>query len=67
VRLVALEHEPIRFGRYSDKFLLAQARGTWQAMDEAGRWVLMVTFPRLDDAALADIDGLFRRAADLLE
>ena len=66
VRLVALEHEAVSDGRYSDKFLLAQARGTWQAMADAGRWVLMVTFPRLDDAALDDIGGLFRGAAELL-
>ncbi len=65
-RLVALEHAPVIAGRYSDKFLLAQARGTWQAMEDARRWVLMVTFPRLDAAALADLRRLFGEAARLL-
>ena len=67
VRLVALEHEPVRAGEYSDKFLLAQARGTWQAMEDAGRWVLMVTFPRLDDAALGEIERLFRETAAICQ
>lgn len=54
-RFVALEHEPVWAGTYSDKFLLAQARGTWQAMEDANRWILMVTFPRLDGTAVADL------------
>ena len=58
IRWVALEHEPIRVGRYSDKFLLAQARGTWQAMADAGRPVLMVTLPALNVRALADVESL---------
>jgi hypothetical protein len=66
IRLVALEHEPVLAGSYSDKFLLAQARGTWQAMEDARRWVLMVTFPRLDAAALADLRRLFEGTARLL-
>ena len=66
VRLVALKHEPVAAGSYSDKFLLAQARGTWQAMEDAGRWVLMVTMPELDDGALSDLARLLREVDRLL-
>jgi len=66
IRFVALEHEPALAGRYSDRFLLAQARGTWQAMEDARRWVLMVTMPKLDAAALADLNRLFAETEQLL-
>ncbi|MBI3944792.1 MAG: hypothetical protein HY321_02660 [Armatimonadetes bacterium] len=59
LRLVALKHsEPIA-GSYSDKFLLAQARGTWQAMEDANRWILMMTFPELTADVVADLDAFF--------
>ena len=45
LRLVARRHEPVSAGEYDDKFLLAQARGTWQAMQDAGRWIVFVTLP----------------------
>jgi hypothetical protein len=63
LRMVALCHDAPLAGEYSDKFLLAQARGTWQAMEDAGRWVVMLTMPRLDAASLADLERVFARAA----
>jgi glucose-6-phosphate isomerase len=59
LRFVALEHEPVRAGSYSDKFLLAQARGTWQAMEDAGRPVVMITMPALNPSAQAELDAFF--------
>ena len=53
-------------GCYSDKFLLAQARGTWQAMEDAGRWIVMLTVPRLDSRAIHELDGLFARTRQRL-
>jgi glucose-6-phosphate isomerase len=66
LRLAALSHEPPLAGAYSDKFLLAQARGTWQAMEDAGRWVLVMTTPRLDPTALRDLNGFFEKACQQL-
>jgi hypothetical protein len=45
LRLVATRHEPVAAGAYDDKFLLAQARGTWQAMEDAGHWIVFLTVP----------------------
>lgn len=59
-RFVALKHEPILRGTYSDKFLLAQARGTWQAMEDANRWILMVTLPELNAETVADLRAFFQ-------
>ncbi len=50
IRIVALRHDEPIVGEYTDRFLLAQARGTWQAMRDAGRWVVMVTVPDSRDA-----------------
>jgi hypothetical protein len=58
-RFVALNHEPIAVGNYPDKFLLAQARGTGQAMEDANRWVLMVTMPELNDETVSDLRAFF--------
>jgi glucose-6-phosphate isomerase len=58
-RFVALKHEAIAVGNYSDKFLLAQARGTWQAMEDANRWILMVTMPELNTETLRDLRAFF--------
>ena len=63
-RLVALEHEPILWGDYSDKFLLAQTRGTWQAMEDANRWIVMITFPKLDADVVGDLRAFFAGVAD---
>ena len=63
IRLVALKHESPLVGRYSDKFLLAQARGTWQAMEDARRWVLMITFPELNRQTIGELRELFEKAA----
>jgi glucose-6-phosphate isomerase len=51
IRIIALRHEAPIAGAYTDRFLLAQARGTWAAMRDAGRWVLMVTLPDSTRAA----------------
>lgn len=45
LRFVAAQHAVPLAGRYSDRFLLAQARGTWQAMRDAGRWVVLLAAP----------------------
>lgn len=63
-RFVALEHEPVIVGQYSDKFLMAQARGTWQAMEDAGRWILMLTFPRLTEEVVVQLRSFFQAVAD---
>ncbi len=49
LRLVAERHEAVLAGAYDDTFLLAQARGTWQAMEDAGRWIVFVTLPEAGD------------------
>ena len=49
LRLVAERHEAVQAGAYDDTFLLAQARGTWQAMEDAGRWIVFVTLPEAGD------------------
>ena len=49
LRLVAGRHEAVQAGAYDDTFLLAQARGTWQAMEDAGRWIVFVTLPEAGD------------------
>jgi glucose-6-phosphate isomerase len=67
IRLVAQRHEPVVAGRYDDKFLLAQARGTWQAMEDAGRWIVFITVPEASAAALAALARLFDLAARRLE
>jgi hypothetical protein len=63
LRLVGMRHVPPIAGQYDDKFLLAQARGTWQAMEDAGRWVLMLTFPELTADVVADLDAFFANVA----
>lgn len=65
LRMVARRHEPVLAGQYSDKFLLAQARGTWQAMEDAGRWVLMLTLPDASAEALAALRRFFADTARL--
>jgi uncharacterized protein YqjF (DUF2071 family) len=62
IRMVALQHATPLAGAYTDRFLLAQARGTWQAMKDAGRWVLMVTTPDSATAA-ARLGELFDAVA----
>jgi hypothetical protein len=49
LRLVAERHEAVQAGSYDDTFLLAQARGTWQAMEDAGRWIVFLTLPEAGD------------------
>jgi hypothetical protein len=52
LRLVAETHEPVAAGQYDDKFLLAQARGTWQAMEDAGRWIVFMILPDTSEASV---------------
>jgi len=59
IRFVAMKHEQVIAGTYDDKFLLAQARGTWQAMEDAGRWVVMVTMPELNATTTRELRELF--------
>lgn len=66
IRIVALAHENVEVGTYNDRFLLAQARGTWQAMVEAGRWIALVTVPDTSDASMRALQSLFTRTAELL-
>ena len=49
LRLVAERHDAVAAGQYDDKFLLAQARGTWQAMEDANRWIVFMTLPEAGD------------------
>ena len=65
VRFVCLEHEAGLAGEYGDRFLLAQAYGTWRAMTDARRWVVMATIPSAGEQAGA-IAQLFDRAMALL-
>jgi len=52
LRLVARRHDPVAAGAYDDKFLLAQARGTWQAMEDAGRRIVFITLPDTSQASV---------------
>ncbi|HEV2123898.1 MAG TPA: hypothetical protein VGW38_14130, partial [Chloroflexota bacterium] len=63
VRLVAEQHEPVAAGEYDDKFLLAQARGTWQAMEDAGRWIVFGTLPDISMRSLQALERVFEQAA----
>ena len=65
IRIVALQHAQPVVGAYTDRFLLAQARGTWQAMQDAGRWVVMVTLPESRNAA-ARLQEFFGGVAEQL-
>jgi glucose-6-phosphate isomerase len=66
IRIVALRHDAPLVGAYTDRFLLAQARGTWQAMQDAGRWVVMVTLPESNSAG-ARLAELLESVADRLQ
>ncbi len=66
LRLVAERHEDVAAGTYDDKFLLAQARGTWQAMEDAGRWIVFLTLPEAGGTpagaqAVESLSQLFER------
>lgn len=66
IRVVALTHDDVAVGSYSDRFLLAQARGTWRAMVDAGRWVALVTIPDTSDGSMEALRTLFIRTAELV-
>ena len=67
IRFVAYQHEAPVAGRYSDKFLLAQARGTQQAMEDSGRWVVMVTFPELNPETVNQLGRFFDAVSNKLD
>ena len=58
IRLVARRHDPVVAGAYDDKFLLAQARGTWQAMQDAHRRIIFITLPDTSRDSLAALRHL---------
>lgn len=66
LRLVAERHEAVAAGTYDDTFLLAQARGTWQAMEDAGRWIVFITVPEaastLDEVSTEALDEVSTEA-----
>ena len=64
---MAYQHEALVTGRYSDKFLLAQARGTQQAMEDSGRWVVMVTFPELNPETVNQLGRFFDAVSNKLD
>ena len=66
LRIVAAQHAPVVAGEYDDKFLLAQARGTWQAMEDAGRRIVFLTLPDTSPESLAALSAFFDRTAELL-
>ena len=66
LRLIAEKHDPIAVGAYDDKFLLAQARGTWQAMEDAKRWIVFLTLPDTTEPSLKSLVALLDKTAKLL-
>lgn len=66
LRLVARRHDPVAAGAYDDKFLLAQARGTWQAMQDARRRILFLTLPDTSPTSLAALTHLLDETDRLL-
>ncbi len=66
LRLVAERHDPVDAGVYDDKFLLAQARGTWQAMEDAGRWIFFVTLPDTSRDSVASLAHLLDETDQIL-
>jgi hypothetical protein len=71
LRLVAERHDAVASGSYDDKFLLAQARGTWQAMEDAGRWIVFMTLPEAGETtagqdALRRLEAYFGDTAERL-
>ena len=67
LRLVARTHDPVAAGHYDDKFLLAQARGTWQAMQDAKRRILFLTLPDTSPQSLTTLDEVLTQTAALLQ
>ncbi len=65
LRILVRDPEPVREGDYSARFLHAQALGTFFAMRDAGRPVLLATVDR--DGAADSLKELLDRAATELE
>ena len=53
LRFVRTSYPKVAVGSYSERFLLAQALGTRQAMQDARRWVLLLVLPELPEDELA--------------
>lgn len=64
LRLVAERHEAVAAGTYDATFLLAQARGTWQAMEDAGRWIVFITVPEAPTEAPTEASSVTSTAAN---
>lgn len=64
VRLLVRDIEPVEIGRYTSRFLHAQALGTVTAMCDAGRAVLLVMVRSRDDVAA--VEELFETATELV-
>ena len=67
LRLVATQHDPVSAGQYDDKFLLAQARGTWQSMEDAKRRILFMTLPDTSQRSLETLVAILDQTASRLE
>ncbi|HXI16254.1 MAG TPA: hypothetical protein VNM48_07770, partial [Chloroflexota bacterium] len=67
LRLVATQHDPVSAGQYDDKFLLAQARGTWQSMEDAKRRILFMTLPDAGDQSIRTVSRILDETAERLK
>lgn len=65
IRIVTQQHDAPLVGKYTDRFLLAQARGTWQAMRDAKRWVVLLSAPDCREVA-AELRQYFAQVAAIL-
>lgn len=65
IRIVTREHEKPLLGSYDDTFLLAQAVGTWGAMNEAGRQCCLAVFEGTPEHAREDIVRFLTEALEV--
>jgi hypothetical protein len=65
IRIVTRQHEDALLGTYDDTFLQAQGVGTWQAMNEAGRWCCLVVFEETPIRAAGRIADFVREALEV--
>jgi hypothetical protein len=65
IRIVTKRHDEPLIGTYTDRFLHAQARGTWKAMRDVHRWVVLASSPDNREAA-ADYRQFFTQLGQRL-
>jgi hypothetical protein len=65
IRVVTREHEKPLLGSYGDTFLLAQAVGTWGAMNEAGRQCCLAVFEGTPNGAAQTIVRFLTEALEV--